>query len=105
MDMNLAVVVNEAQLAKLVHKRIYSRAGGTDHFRKHRLAYLCLDGLRFSLCAEIREEKKLSCEALFARVEKLIDQISLYACGPFQLVQNEELGELSLFVDHPLDGR
>ena len=59
----------------------------------------------WTLCAEIREEKMLSREALFAGVKKLIDQIGLYACGPCQQVENEELGELSLFVDHPLDGR
>ena len=35
----------------------------------------------WTLCAEIREEKMLSREALFAGVKKLIDQIGLYACS------------------------
>ena len=34
-DFNVAVVFDEPQLAKLVHKEIDPRAGGADHFRQH----------------------------------------------------------------------
>jgi hypothetical protein len=41
MDFELAVVVNKAQLTKLIHEMADARAGGTDHLSQCLLADLC----------------------------------------------------------------
>jgi hypothetical protein len=45
MNLNLAVIGDEAHLAKLVHEEAYTRAGGVDHLCKCLLASLRDDRL------------------------------------------------------------
>src|SRR4029077_16018155 len=52
-DLQPAVVLDEAQLAELVHEEADPRAGGADHLRQRFLADLRDDGFRPPLLAEV----------------------------------------------------
>jgi len=104
MDVNVAVVVNETQFTEFVHERAHARPRGPDHFRERRLIYLCFDRLRFAILAKIRHKQQESCEAFFAGIEELIDQISLYAHVARQQVGDEQFRKIGLFMDHALNG-
>jgi hypothetical protein len=56
-----AVVINETELSKPIHKEINSRSGGTDHFRQSLLAYLRDYAFRSPFLAKAGEKQKNSC--------------------------------------------
>ena len=58
------------------------------HFGERLLADLRDNRLRFPLLTEIRHDEEQSCQPLFARIEKLIDQILFYAGISGQEVRN-----------------
>jgi len=53
-DLYVAVVINEAQFAKLVHEKAHAGARRTDHLRKRLLAYLRDDWFGAAFLAEVR---------------------------------------------------
>src|SRR3979411_670543 len=73
MDFDFSVVFDQTQLAELVHKKTHAGSGRADHLRQHFLTVLSDDRLRTAVLAEICKEKEKSGEALFARIEQLID--------------------------------
>jgi hypothetical protein len=73
MDLQSSIVFDKTQLAELVHEKAYARSGRADHLRQHFLTELSHDRLRPAFLAEICKEKEKSGEALFARIEQLID--------------------------------
>ena len=75
MDTQTAVVLDEPELAELVHEKAYSRAGSTDHIGQGLLADFRYQRLRFPLLPEIGQQQKNPRQALFARIEKLIDKV------------------------------
>src|ERR1700758_160424 len=58
MNLNLAVIGNEAELAKLVHKKADTGARGSDHFCQGLLADMGRDRLRGTFLAEICQKQE-----------------------------------------------
>src|SRR6266536_1887954 len=83
-DLQSAIVIDEAQFTEFIHERTHPRSRRADHFRERLLADLCNDWLRFALLAEVRQEKKSPRQALFARVEQLIDEVRFNSDIPSQ---------------------
>ena len=77
-DLQPAVVFDEAKLSELVHEEVYARAGRTDHLRQDLLRDLgkrhCL--VRLAVAGEQQQGPR---QPLLAGVEELIDQILLGA--------------------------
>ena len=74
-DVNLAIVTDEPQFAKLVHEKAYARAGCPDHLRQRFLTDFNIDGLRNAFLAEMGEKQQKSRKPPLAGIEQLIDQI------------------------------
>ena len=97
-DFDFAVVFDEAELPELVHEHIHSSPGRTDHFRESFLAKLADDRLRRAFLAEICKEKKEAGEALFARIEELVDEVLFNSAVPSQKIRHEKLGKFWLIM-------
>ena len=82
MDFEFSVVFDKAQLAEFVHEEADARSRGADHLRQHFLTVLSDDRLPTTFLAEICKEKEKSGEALFARIEQLIDQVFFNSTVP-----------------------
>ena len=59
MNPQLPVVVDEAELAKFVHKKTYPGAGGSDHLGQRLLRDIRNYVVRLPLLAEIGQQKKI----------------------------------------------
>ena len=79
MNLQSAVVVNEAQLPELIHKEINPFARYPDHFRQCFLIYLRNDRFGFAFLTVAGQQQKSSGQPFLAGVEKLIDQVLLDA--------------------------
>ncbi len=101
MNFDVAVVVDEAELAELVHERIDPGSCGADHLGQGLLTNLRENGCGFALAAEVGQEQKCSRQALFARVEQLVDQILLDPGVARQEMVHEQLGKCWFFANHP----
>src|SRR5712672_3913793 len=75
MNLDFSVVFDEAQFAEFVHEKAHARSGRADHLRQRFLTELSHDRLRLAFLAEICKEKEKPSEALFARIEQLVDQV------------------------------
>ncbi len=75
-NLQAAVVGNEAQFSEPVHEKAHPRAGCADHFRQHLLTDLGNNSLGYSFLTKMSEQQEDPCQPLFARIEKLIDQVS-----------------------------
>jgi hypothetical protein len=102
-DFNVAVVINKAQLPKFVHEKAHARSRRTDHFGQRFLTDFRDDWLRPTFLTKICKEKEKSGEALFARIEQLIDQILLDTTVASQEMRDKQFGKRRLFVDHAGD--
>jgi len=76
-DMEPAIVLNEAQFLEFVHEEIDSGACCTDHFRQSLLRYCGEHFLRLVLLTIASEQQKSTGQPFLAGIEKLIDQILL----------------------------
>src|SRR5580704_16979114 len=76
-DLQVAVVFDEAQLPEFVHEETHARTRRADDFGQRLLTDPCRDRLRTTVLAKIRPQKKRACQPLFAGVEKLVHQIFL----------------------------
>jgi hypothetical protein len=81
-DVDAAIVLNEAQFLEFVHEKIDSGARGTDHFRQHLLRYFGKLFLRLVFPAILSEKQKSAGQPFLAGVKKLVDQILLDADVP-----------------------
>jgi len=70
-----SIVVDKAQLAKLVHEEAHSGAGRSDHLRQRLLSDARDDRFRLALLAEIGQQQQHARQAFLARIEELIDEI------------------------------
>ena len=75
MDFKAAVVLNEAQLAELVHEETDSGPGGADHLGQGFLTDLRNHLLWRAVLAEVGEQEQYSRQPFLARVEKPVDEI------------------------------
>src|ERR1035437_7787387 len=67
-----AVVVDEAQVAELVHEEVDSCARGADDLRQHFLAHFGNQRLGFFGLPEVRQQEKHPRQPLLAGVEELV---------------------------------
>src|SRR4030081_1675627 len=91
-DLQPTVVVDETQLPEAVQEEIHSGAGGADHLCQSRLTDLGNDSLWLSLLAEVSQQEKDPRSSLFARIEKLVDQILFVTDVPAQQIGHEHVG-------------
>jgi hypothetical protein len=82
-NLDIPVVADEAQLAKLVHEVADSGSRGAYHFRQCFLTDVGTDRLCAALIAKIREQQEQPCKSPFARIEELVDEVLLnQSAGP-----------------------
>jgi hypothetical protein len=74
-DADLAAVRDEAELAEFVHEETDPLPGGADHLGQGFLADLGDHRVRLLLFTEIGQPRQKPRQALFARIEQLIDEI------------------------------
>src|SRR4029077_14980271 len=99
-DLQIAVVVDEAQLPKLVHEGVNARASRADDLSQRLLTDLRRDRWRRAFLTKIGEEEKRPGQALFAAIEQLVDKILLDADVAGQQMGNEEFAEGGLSMQH-----
>jgi hypothetical protein len=78
-DLQVAVVLDEAQSPELVHEVADPGPRRADDLGQRRLADRRRDRLRPAVLAEIRQQQEGSCQPLLARIEELVDQVLLDA--------------------------
>ena len=64
-NLDMAIIVDQAHLAELVHEETDARTRGADHFGQCLLADLREDRFRLCLFAKVREQEKQPCQPLF----------------------------------------
>jgi hypothetical protein len=82
-----AVVSNEAQFLEFIHEEVYPGARCANHFRQSLLRYFGDYFLRLIFRTVASQQKKSAGQPLFARIEKLIDQIRLDSDVPYQVCE------------------
>ena len=92
-DLETAIVIDEAEAAEFVHEEIDPRARGADHFRQRFLVDRRGDVLGFVFLAEIRQQQKHPRQPLLAGIEQLVDQILFDAKIAVQQIGNEQRGK------------
>ena len=95
MNLQPAVVMNKSQFPESVHEEADPRAGSADHFRQHFLTDLGNYCLGFAFLAKMGEQQKNPGKPLFARIEKLIDQIFFKTDVPRQQIDHEQVGKFT----------
>jgi len=102
-DLEAAVVVNEAQLLEFLHEEIDPFARYPDHFRQSFLINFRKDFLVFALLTIMGQQQESPGQAFLAGIEKLIDQepscgLATSSCRPLDpswelaLGQKKEVG-------------
>ena len=104
MNLQAAVVVDEAELPKLVHEEVDTRAGRADHLGQELLRHARKGAVRRLGFTVTREQQKRACKPLLAGVEELVDQILFDSDVPRQHVSQETIRERGpgLEVSHHL---
>jgi hypothetical protein len=77
MNPDATVVLNKTEPAKAIHEEADAGPGGPDHLCQSFLRDLWNQRFRFSRLSKLRQQQEHSSQALFAGVEKLIDEIGL----------------------------
>ena len=98
MDVESAVVPNEAQFPEFIHEHIDSRASCSDHFCQRFLRDFGERLLRLVFFAIAREQQQDARQSFLRGVEELIDQVLLDSDVPGQKISNESVRELVLFM-------
>ena len=89
MDLDVPVVLDEAQPPELVHEHIDPGSGCPDHRGQHFLGDLGQDPVRRARLAVTSEQQQRPGQPLLAGVEELVDEVSFDADGPRQHVGQE----------------
>src|SRR5712692_11553362 len=76
-DVDLAVVLDEAQFPEFVHEKIDPGPRRANHLRQHLLRYFGNHLLRLALRAVAREQQQSARQPFLAGVEELVDQVFL----------------------------
>lgn len=98
-DLETAVILDEAEFSEFVHEKIHARARGADHLGEHLLRNFGEHTLGLVFLAVARQEQQRACQALLAGIEELIDQILLDADIARQHERDETVGELVFVVE------
>ena len=100
MHLDAAVVTDEAELAKAVHKEAYAGPRGADHVRQRLLRDGGNEGFLLTRLAKFRHDQQNPSQALFAGVEELIHKIRLGSHAARQQELQEHVGECRLVMHH-----
>lgn len=100
MHLQPAVVLDETQLAELIHKKADAAASGADHFGESSLRDASDDVLGLFTVAITRNQEEGSGQALLARVEELVDQVFFHPDISFEHVGDKAVGKVALFVNY-----
>jgi len=84
MDFNFSVVTDEAELAEFVHEKADPGPCRADHFGQRFLTDMRIDGRRITFLTKVRQQKEKPREALFTRIEQLVDQVFFDPAVPGQ---------------------
>src|SRR6266850_2825958 len=76
-DLDLAVVLDEAEFPEFVHEEIDSRPRRANHLRQHPLRYFGKHLLRMASRAVVREQQQGARQPFLAGIEELVDQVLL----------------------------
>jgi Phosphohydrolase-associated domain len=95
-DVDAAVVVDKAELAKTIHEEADPGSGRSNHVGKGLLRDLWNFHQRFACPPEFRHQQEDSCQTLFAGIEQLIDKVSLSSHTAFKNKGYERERELFL---------
>src|SRR6267378_6143791 len=99
MDLQAAVVMDEAHLPEPIHEVAHPRTRRADHRGQRILADLRDDALRSRLLAEVRKQQEKPGQALLAGVEELVHQVLFDPNVARQQIRGEELRELRLSME------
>ena len=99
-DVDLAVVLDEAEFPEFVHEKIDPRPRRANHLRQHLLRYFGKYLLRMAWRAIAREQQQSARQAFLGGVEELIYQILLDSDVSRQHIGDEAVGELVFPVEH-----
>ena len=100
MDLQAAVVLNEAQFPEPVHEEANPRAGGADHLGQSFLADLGNNGIGDGLPAEMSQQHQNPSEPLFTGVEELVDEVFFVADVARQQIRYKHVGKRMFAVKH-----
>ena len=98
-DVDLAVVLDEAQFPEFVHEKIDPGPCCANHFRQHLLRYSGKHLLRMALRAIAREQQQSARQPFLAGVEELVDQVLLDSYVSRKHISDEAVGELVFLVE------
>src|SRR5688572_16598910 len=76
-DLESAVIFNQAELAELVHEEVDARARGPHHLGQRLLGELRQNARRRLFLPVSREQKQGTSEVFLAGIEELVDQVLL----------------------------
>src|SRR6266481_3704221 len=98
-DLDLAVVLDEAQFPELVHDKIDPRPRCANHFRQHLLRYSGKHLLRLALRAIAREQQQSARQPFLAGIEELVDQVLLDSYVSRNHISDEAVRELVFLAE------
>src|ERR1700736_2459566 len=104
MNFYRSVIADETELTKLVHEMTDPRPSGADHFSQGCLTDLDVDRLGVAFLAEIREQQQQARQALFTRIEQLVDQIFFNPAVAAQQIRDEQFRECRFVAQDRLEG-
>jgi len=103
-DLEVSVVVDVAQLPKLIHKVAHAGARRADHVRERLLAHFGDHRLLLPVLAEVRQQEQRSRQPFLAGIKQLVDQVFLDSDRASQKMRRESFGELLFVAEHPRHG-
>ena len=90
MDVQAAIVVDEAQPAELIQKETHPGPGGADHLGERFLTDSRNHRLRLPFLVKVGQQQEHPRQPLFARIEELIDQIRFDPTVAGQQIRREQ---------------
>jgi len=100
MDVQAAIVVDEAQPSELIQEETHAGPGGADHLGERFLTDLRNDELRLPVFAKVGQQQEHPRQPLFARIKELIDQVLFDPTVAGQQIRGEQGRKGGLGVEH-----
>ncbi len=96
-----SVVFDKAEFSEFVHEEIYPRSRSADHARQGFLRDFWQEVQGLVGLSVARQKQQRPCQAFFAGVEELIDQVFLDANVVREHVGDEMVGQFMFGVQYP----
>ena len=98
-DVDLAVVLNEAPFPEFVHEQIDPRPSCANHLREHLLRYFGKHLLSRALRAIVRRQQQSARQPFLSGVEELVYQVLLDPHVSRKHISDEAVGKLVFLVE------